>query len=57
MQAANRAAQELQGLFPNYEEDFGRLGVTHWFFEQPELIRKIESDLASVGLKTDWTIN
>jgi len=34
-----------------------RLGITNWLFGQPGLIRKIENDLSSVGLETDWTIN
>ena len=55
--AAEEAADELYGLFPNFEEDFGRLGITNWLFEQPDLIRKIENDLSSVGLKTAWTID
>lgn len=55
MKAAKEAADELYGLFPNFEEDFGRLGITNWLFEQPDLIRKIENDLSSVGLKTAWT--
>lgn len=57
IRAASEAADELQGLFPNFETDFGRLGVANWFFAQPDLIRMIKSDLSSVGLKTDWTID
>ncbi|MBT8048254.1 MAG: hypothetical protein HKN57_06805 [Xanthomonadales bacterium] len=55
-EAATKAAEELQALFPNFEADFGRLGVTNWFFAQPELIDEIANDLLKVGLSTDWTI-
>ena len=56
MDAANEAAKELTQLFPNFEADFGRLGLTNWFFAQPELVEKIATDLSEVGLTSDWTI-
>jgi len=57
LDAAKDAAMELTKLFPNFEADFGRLGITNWFFAQPELVDRIASDLSEVGLTSDWTID
>jgi TolB-like protein len=57
LDAANDAAMELTQLFPNFEADFGRLGLTNWFFAQPALVDRIASDLSEVGLTSDWTID
>ena len=54
MAAAKSAAEDLQRLFPDPEWEFGRLALSNWFYNQPELLAEITGDLDRAGLKMSY---